>query len=167
MSLISRVLFNFIAPLNVTSLLSLTTSLKVTGPSNCVRIVLDLPPSTTSLSLIITSSKITDNLDGYGIDWEQHAASAHKEPLKVLDILNANRDKENVVYVTIAGRSNALSGFVAANSEFPTLGCPPFSDKADMLVNIHSTLQMPSNTPVLTVIDPGNCALAAKRILGA
>jgi 5-(carboxyamino)imidazole ribonucleotide mutase len=36
-----------------------------------------------------------------------------------------------------------------------------------MLVNIHSTLQMPSNTPVLTVIDPGNCALAAKRILGA
>ena len=113
------------------------------------------------------AKKITDNLDGYGIDWEQHAASAHKEPLKVLDILNANRDKENVVYVTIAGRSNAVSGFVAANSEFPTLGCPPFSDKADMLVNIHSTLQMPSNTPVLTVIDPGNCALAAKRILGA
>ena len=56
------------------------------------------------------AKKITDNLDGYGIDWEQHAASAHKEPLKVLDILNANRDKENVVYVTIAGRSNALSG---------------------------------------------------------
>ena len=74
-------------------------------------------------------AKITDNLDGYGIDWEQHAASAHKEPLKVLDILNANRDKENVVYVTIAGRSNALSGFVAANSEFPTLGCPPFQTK--------------------------------------
>ena len=44
------------------------------------------------------AKKITDNLDSYGIDWEQHAASAHKEPLKVLDILNANRDKENVVY---------------------------------------------------------------------
>ena len=113
------------------------------------------------------AKKITDGLDAYGINWEQHAASAHKEPLKVLDILNANQDKENIVYITIAGRSNALSGFVAANSEFPTLGCPPFSDKADMLVNIHSTLQMPSNTPVLTVVDPGNCALAAKRILGA
>jgi len=24
---------------------------------------------------------------------------------------------------------------------------------------------MPSNTPVLTILDPGNCALAAKRIL--
>ena len=112
------------------------------------------------------AKKITDKLNDYGINWEQHAASAHKQPLKVLDILDANKDKEGVVYITIAGRSNALSGFVAANSEFPTIGCPPFSDKSDMLVNIHSTLQMPSKTPVLTVIDPGNCALAVKRIFG-
>ena len=112
------------------------------------------------------AKKITAKLDEYKINWEQHAASAHKQPLKVLKILESNKDKENVVYITIAGRSNALSGFVAANSNFPTLGCPPFSDKADMLVNIHSTLQMPSNTPVLTVIDPGNCALAIKRIFG-
>ena len=112
------------------------------------------------------SKKITDNLDEYGISWEQHAASAHKQPLKVLEILEANKDSKDIIYITIAGRSNALSGFVAANSEFPTLGCPPFSDKSDMLINIHSTLQMPSNTPVLTVIDPGNCALAVKRIFG-
>ena len=112
------------------------------------------------------AKKITDKLDEYNIDWEQHAASAHKEPLRVLDILNTNNNKKDTVYITIAGRSNALSGFVAANSEFPTLGCPPFTDKVDMLVNIHSTLQMPSNTPVLTVIDPENCALAVKRIFG-
>jgi 5-(carboxyamino)imidazole ribonucleotide mutase len=112
------------------------------------------------------AKKITDKLDEYNIEWEQHAASAHKQPLKVLEILEANEDSKDIVYITIAGRSNALSGFVAANSNFPTLGCPPFSDKADMLVNIHSTLQMPSNTPVLTVVDPGNCALAVKRIFG-
>ena len=112
------------------------------------------------------AKKITDKLDEYGITWEQHAASAHKQPLKVLEILEANKNEKNIVYITIAGRSNALSGFVAANSEFPTIGCPPFSDKSDMLVNIHSTLQMPSQTPVLTVIDPGNCALAVKRIFG-
>ena len=113
------------------------------------------------------AKKITNKLDEYKISWEQHAASAHKEPLKVLKILEDNKDNTNIVYVTIAGRSNALSGFVAANSNFPTIGCPPFSDKSDMLVNIHSTLQMPSNTPVLTVIDPGNCALAIKRIFGS
>ena len=111
------------------------------------------------------AKNITDKLDEYGIAWEQHAASAHKQPLKVLDILTANKDGKDIVYITIAGRSNALSGFVAANCEFPTIGCPPFADKTDMLVNIHSTLQMPSNTPVLTILDPGNCALAAKRIL--
>jgi len=112
------------------------------------------------------AKKITDKLDEYGIAWEQHAASAHKQPLKVLDIMTANKDGKDVVYITIAGRSNALSGFVAANCEFPTIGCPPFADKTDMLVNIHSTLQMPSNTPVLTILDPSNCALAVKRIFG-
>tara|TARA_B100001250_G_scaffold219676_1_gene188491 strand:+ start:66 stop:452 length:387 start_codon:yes stop_codon:yes gene_type:complete len=112
------------------------------------------------------AKKITNKLDEYNINWEQYAASAHKEPLKVLEILNKNKKNKDIIYITIAGRSNALSGFVAANSNFPTIGCPPFSDKSDMLVNIHSTLQMPSNTPVLTVIDPGNCALAVKRIFG-
>ena len=112
------------------------------------------------------AKKIADKLDEYGIAWEQHAASAHKQPLKVLEILTVNKDEKDIVYITIAGRSNALSGFVAANCEFPTIGCPPFADKIDMLVNIHSTLQMPSNTPVLTILDPGNCALAVKRIFG-
>ena len=61
---ISKFPFNFIKSLTVNAALTLTTSLNVTGPSNCVRIVLDLPPSTTNLSLTITSSKITDSLDG-------------------------------------------------------------------------------------------------------
>ena len=33
------------------------------------------------------AKKITDRLDEYGIAWAQHAASAHKNQLKVLDIL--------------------------------------------------------------------------------
>ena len=110
------------------------------------------------------AKKITDNLDAMSIQWEQHAASAHKQPLEVLKILEDNANEESLVYVTIAGRSNALSGFVGANSGFPTIACPPFVDKTDMLVNIHSTLQMPSKTPVLTVLDPGNCATAIQRI---
>ena len=112
------------------------------------------------------AKKITNKLDDFGIAWEQYAASAHKQPLKVLEILETKKNEKDIVYITIAGRSNALSGFVAANSEFPTLACPPFADKTDMLVNIHSTLQMPSNVPVLTIIDPENCAMAVKRIFG-
>lgn len=109
--------------------------------------------------------KITDRLDEFGLPWEQHAASAHKQPRKVLEILETNANEKGIVYITIAGRSNALSGFVGANSTHPTIACPPFADKTDMLVNIHSTLQMPSNTPVLTVLDPGNCAESVRRIL--
>jgi len=111
------------------------------------------------------AKQITERLDQLGVRWEQHVASAHKTPRKVLEILERNASETRVVYVTIAGRSNALSGFVAGNTTFPTLACPPFRDKVDMLVNIHSTLQMPSKTPVLTVLDPGNCAEAVKRIL--
>lgn len=110
-------------------------------------------------------TKISDHLDNLGVPWEDHAASAHKEPLKVLETINSFKDQSGIVFITVAGRSNALSGFVAANSSKPVLACPPFKDKTDMLVNIHSTLQMPSKAPVLTVLDPGNCALAAQRIL--
>ena len=37
------------------------------------------------------AKKITNKLDDYGIAWEQHAASAHKQPLKVLEILETKK----------------------------------------------------------------------------
>ncbi len=111
------------------------------------------------------AQKIINGLEKYSISHDVNVASAHKQPLEVLNIIKSNTAKKGVVYITIAGRSNALSGFVAANSNSPVIACPPFKDKVDMMVNIHSTLQMPSNAPVLTILDPGNCALAVKRIL--
>jgi 5-(carboxyamino)imidazole ribonucleotide mutase len=114
------------------------------------------------------AAKITAHLDEFEIPYKVHVASAHKVPEKVLEIIKGYDEGEGpVCYITAAGRSNALSGFVAASSIYPVIGCPPFSDKADMLVNIHSTLQMPSNTPVLTVVDPQNAAMGAIRILAA
>ena len=109
------------------------------------------------------AKKITDALDENNIEHEQHVASAHKEAQKGLEILEQYKD-DSVIYITIAGRSNALSGFVAGNSTKPVIACPPFKDKEDMMINIHSTLQMPSKVPVMTILDPGNVALAIKRI---
>lgn len=111
------------------------------------------------------AQKIINDLGKHSISYDINVASAHKQPLEVLDIIKSNASEKRVVYITIAGRSNALSGFVAANSDKPVIACPPFKDKIDMMVNIQSTLQMPSNAPVLTILDPGNCALAVKRIL--
>ncbi|MCF7845628.1 MAG: AIR carboxylase family protein [Candidatus Peribacteraceae bacterium] len=110
------------------------------------------------------AEKITGALDAQKIPHETLVASAHKKTREVLEIVEKFAN-EKVVFITIAGRSNALSGVVAANSSKPVLACPPFKDKDDYLVNIHSTLQMPSGTPVLTILDPGNCAEAAARIL--
>ncbi len=114
---------------------------------------------------IIAGMKQVDGYDISECSIDVYTASAHKDPLKVLGVLDAHKEHKALVYITIAGRSNALSGFCAANCTFPVIACPPFADKVDMLVNINSTLQMPSKTPVLTVIDPGNAALAALRIL--
>ena len=109
------------------------------------------------------AKKITDKLKEYKIEFEQYVASAHKEAKKCLEILEKYKN-EKIIYITIAGRSNALSGFMAGNSDKVVIACPPFADKNDLLLNIHSTLQMPSKVPVLTILDPENCALAVKRI---
>ena len=33
-----------------------------------------------------------------------------------------------------------------------------------MMINLHSSLQCPSNVPVMTVLEPGNVALVVNRI---
>lgn len=112
------------------------------------------------------AKKITDELEKLSIPFEINIGSAHKVPEKVLGIIEKYNKEQEIVYMTIAGRSNALSGVVAGNSVHPVLACPPLKDKDDYMVNIHSTLQMPSETPVLTVLDPGNAALCVARIFG-
>lgn len=91
--------------------------------------------------------------------------SAHKNTQKTIDyIAYINENYNKVVWITVAGMSNALSGVVSANTQFPVIACPPFKDQTDMLININSTLQMPSNVPVMTVISPDNATLCCRRI---
>ena len=97
------------------------------------------------------------------------AKSAHKFTREVVEILDGHaRDypasKSRNVYVTIAGMSNALSGVVACNVTAPVFAIPPFKDQTDMMVNINSTLQMPSKVPVMTVLRPDNLAMSIQRL---
>jgi phosphoribosylaminoimidazole carboxylase PurE protein len=110
--------------------------------------------------------KIVDGLNKHQIPATVVIASAHKQPKVVMDLIDQyNESIEPLVCITIAGRSNALSGVVASNLRWPVIACPPFKDYSDYLTNIHSSLQMPSNTPAMTVVDPGNAALATALIL--
>ena len=112
------------------------------------------------------AKSIAKVLQEFGVKTEIYVSSAHKVPEKTLSIIKKfNESGDTVVWVTMAGRSNALSGLVSANTPYPVVACPPFSDKADYLTNIHSTLQMPGETPAMTVVDPKNAAQAVLRIL--
>jgi phosphoribosylaminoimidazole-succinocarboxamide synthase len=109
--------------------------------------------------------KIQDKLKEKGIYSIIYHCSAHKDTKGVLDIINKYENQNrNLCYVTVAGMSNALSGVVSCNTRFPVIGCPPFSDKTDMLVNMNSTLQCPSNVPVMAIFSPGNVSLAISKI---
>jgi len=109
------------------------------------------------------SKKAALLLEELGIPTVMRIASAHKVPLKVLEIIK-EYETEEVVFITVAGRSNALSAFVDAQTARPVIACPPYSDKFGG-ADIFSSLRMPSGVCPLVVLEPEQAALAAAKIL--
>jgi len=107
------------------------------------------------------AEKIGKVLEEFGVKFAYRVASAHKTPEKVLDVLKEYKD---VVYITVAGRSNALSGFVDANTDCPVIACPPYSSKFAGM-DVISSLRMPSGVSPMVVLEPRNAAIAAIKIL--
>ena len=85
--------------------------------------------------------------------------------MNLIEQYNALHGKRKLVFITVVGMSNALGGVLAANTKFPVLNCPNFKDSADMMVNVNSSLQMPSRVPSAVVLRPDNVALLARNIL--
>lgn len=102
-------------------------------------------------------------------DWEipvaMRVASAHKSPQHLLELLeDYELDPRPKVYITIAGRSNALSGMVDAHVSAPVIACPPYSERfagGDLL----SSLRVPSGVASAVVLEPEAAALLAVKIL--
>jgi len=109
------------------------------------------------------SREIAKHLKELGAKYEFRVASAHKTPEKVLAILK-EFEKDNIVYVTVAGRSNALSAFVDANTSKPVIACPPYSDKFGG-TDVFSSLRVPSGIGSVLTIEPEGAAIAAAKIL--
>jgi phosphoribosylaminoimidazole carboxylase PurE protein len=115
------------------------------------------------------AEKIAAYAKDFGVPSQIIVASAHKVPEKVavvIDRLNADTEPtEPTVVIAVVGMSNGLAGVMAGGCVHPVIACPPFKDLADYQVNVHSSLQMPSDVPVMTVLNPKNAGLAALRIL--
>ena len=110
------------------------------------------------------ANQIKKVLDSFEIETITRIASAHKVPLKCYNLIK-EYEKENVVFITIAGMSNALSGFADAQTHCPVIACPPYSDKFSG-ADIYSSLRMPSGVAPLTILSPDNAAFAAAKIIG-
>ena len=111
------------------------------------------------------AQRIRDALGRLGVGSELRVASAHKTVSHLLDMLSEYEALEGeLVYVTVAGRSNALAGMVDANVSAPVITCPPASS-AFGGADIYSSLRMPSGVAPMVVLEPEAAALAAAKCL--
>jgi 5-(carboxyamino)imidazole ribonucleotide mutase len=109
--------------------------------------------------------KIAEAARQLGLDVITRIGSAHKTPAHVMELLaEYEADPRPKVYITVAGRSNALSGFTDGAVTAPVIACPPPSE-AFGGVDILSSLRMPSGIAPAVVLEPANAALLAAKIL--
>lgn len=104
-------------------------------------------------------------LEDYAVNYEYNVASAHRTPEHLLKILKEHEGSgDNIVYITIAGLSDALSGFVAGFTKYPVIACPPDTEKYGW-PKVFSSAMTPEGVAVSLVLKPENAALAAIKIL--
>jgi 5-(carboxyamino)imidazole ribonucleotide mutase len=108
--------------------------------------------------------KIAEAAQQFGLEVVQRIGSAHKTPAHVLKLLaEYETGSRPVVYITVAGRSNALSGFVDGAVSAPVIACPPPAE-AFGGADIFSSLRMPSGIAPALLLEPANAALCAAKI---
>ena len=109
---------------------------------------------------------ITQACATFGLEAVVRVASAHRTPLHALDILRTYEAGylagRPTVLITVAGRSNALSGFADPQVSMPVIACPPPGDPVD----VWSSLRMPAGVAPVVVLEPANAALAAAKMVG-
>src|SRR3989442_393862 len=103
-------------------------------------------------------------LDKLGVPYETKVLSSHRNHKELDKYVETSKAD---VFITIAGLSAALPGFVASLSTKPVIGVP-VSGKLN-LDSILAIVQLPSGVPVGTVgLDNGtNAGLLAERLRGS
>ncbi len=110
--------------------------------------------------------KIAEACKSFGLETVLRIGSAHKTAEHALSVLREyESDPRPKIYITVAGRSNALSGFTDGAVSAPVIACPPPSESFGG-VDIYSSLRMPSGIAPAVVLEPVNAALLAAKILG-
>src|SRR5260221_2884365 len=98
------------------------------------------------------------------ISYQMRVCSAHKATQRLLQLLQEYEQTGPLVYITIAGRSNALSAVVDANTRYPVIACPPYSDRFGGM-DILSSLRLPSGIASPTILEPEGAAPLPAKIV--
>ena len=112
-------------------------------------------------------SKAAEVLDEFGISYEMHIISAHREPDIFFDWAKGAEERGIKVIVAGAGMAAHLPGMCAALFPMPVIGIPMHTTSLGGRDSLYSIVQMPSGIPVATVAIGGgkNAGLLAAKIL--
>jgi phosphoribosylaminoimidazole carboxylase PurE protein len=111
-----------------------------------------------SNSDLVFSQKIKEALAQFSIPCDLRIASAHRTPEYLLRILREySASGDQIVAITVAGLSDALSGVVAAQRLFPVISCPPDLEKYEF-PKLFSSAFTPSDVPVAFINEPAKAA---------
>lgn len=105
--------------------------------------------------------KIRGELEKYGISSQIRICSAHKQPSACEELVKAyNNSIEPLVFISVAGGTDALSGVLSFLSVHPVISCPPSSD------NFNSCTMNPSGSSNSLILNPANVAKHVAQIFG-
>jgi phosphoribosylaminoimidazole carboxylase/phosphoribosylaminoimidazole-succinocarboxamide synthase len=96
-----------------------------------------------------------------GVEVVDLVCSAHKSPARTLLLLDdvLNKFPGGGAIIAVVGMSNGLGPLLSARTSWPVFGVPAkFGDRPH---DVWSSLELPSNVPMLTVANPKNAVLAA------
>ena len=108
-------------------------------------------------------------LDFFGIRWEIHVLSAHRNPEGTAAFAREAAKNGISVIIAAAGMAAHLPGVVAAHTDLPVIGVPLDASALKGIDALYSIVQMPAGIPVGTVAigsaGARNSAVLAARII--
>jgi len=112
---------------------------------------------------LVTGNTICSGLRKHGLDTIIRICSAHKYPVRLLNILKVYNSDDNVLlFITVAGKSNALSALIDGSCLKPVIACPPL--KHETMYDLYSSVSMPTGVAPLLILNPSNAVLAVLKI---
>jgi len=113
------------------------------------------------------SDKVEDIFKEFGVEYETHVMSAHRNPIKVKKFIGNLENNGFGAVIAIAGLAAHLPGVCASLTTLPVIGVPGDGGPLNGQDALYSIVQMPKGIPVACVgIGNGaNAGLLAVQIL--